>query len=574
MSSAPSASTSSSTPARRSSAARRSRRPRPMADPRRFIDPPGVSRYDPRPVKTCSQCQIKYPDALLICPRDGAALPGHTEAMYDSYLGSTIDGRYLIEAKLGEGGMGVVYAGRHVIIDKRVAIKVLKKEAQEEPTAGQRFVQEAKSASKIGHANIVDITDFGVLPDESAYFVMEFLEGQTLGKAIARGPLPGRRVIAIAAQMARGLNAAHAKGIVHRDLKPENIFLLERDGESDVVKVVDFGIAKVNQPGGPGGEAGQRLTQVGMVLGTPEYMSPEQATGKETDHRVDEYALGCIMYEMLTGDVPFRGDSSAGTLTKHVFEAVVPPSRKRPDVQISPTLEAVTLKAMAKRPEDRYPGMRELLDALDAAGAEIDSGREAVRASEAIADRGRPRMMAQDISAVTDGNSLLGRRSRASILAAVAVVGGVAGWLLLGGAGENSAPQPSTPPVPAVAKKQDPPLPGVPSDVKLVLRSNPPGAEIFLGPEDLGSAPVTYTHAPDATPLHFTFRLAGRKDVTREVVPDENRDVEVSLLEIKREARTKHVSRGDIKPGGAVPPPDPEANSANPPPSHELRNPF
>src|SRR5206468_9474562 len=131
-----------------------------------------------------------------------------------------IDGRYKVEAKLGEGGMGVVYAARHVIIDKRVAIKVLKKEAQEEETAGQRFIQEAKAASKIGHANIVDINDFGVLSDGSAYFVMEFLEGETLGNRLVRGPIKAERVISIAAQTARGLQAAHRCGVIHRDLKP------------------------------------------------------------------------------------------------------------------------------------------------------------------------------------------------------------------------------------------------------------------------------------------------------------------------------------------------------------------
>jgi serine/threonine-protein kinase len=312
-------------------------------------------------VKVCAQCRIQYPDALEYCPQDGTLLPettAQTQAMYDPLIGETVDGRYKIEAQLGEGGMGVVYAARHVIIDKRVAIKVLKREAQQEETASQRFIQEARSASKIGHANIVDINDFGVLPDGSAYFVMEFLEGQTLGQAIREGPLAASRVVAIAAQMARGLNAAHAKGIIHRDLKPENVFLLERDGHGDVVKIVDFGIAKVQSGLG---QPNSRLTQVGMVLGTPEYMSPEQATGKESDHRVDEYALGCMIYEMLTGDVPFKGESAAGTLTKHVFEAVVPPRERRPDLTIPPGIEAVCLRAMAKQADQRYPSISRML---------------------------------------------------------------------------------------------------------------------------------------------------------------------------------------------------------------------
>ena len=320
-------------------------------------------------MKTCPQCQIKYPDVLEFCPRDGTALPGTPgkDPTYDPILDTTIDGRYAIESRLGEGGMGVVYKARHVLIDKPVAIKILRKEAAQDTASVQRFIQEAKSASKINHSNIVDITDFGVLADGHAYFVMEFLQGPTLAQAIQEGPLDAARVCSIGAQMARGLYAAHTKGIVHRDLKPENIFLLEREGQKDFVKIVDFGIAKVG--------GGQKLTQVGMVLGTPEYMSPEQATGQETDHRVDQYAVGCIMYEMLTGVVPFLGDRPAQTLTKHVFEPVIPPRKRKPELDTPATLEAVVLRTMAKKPEQRFPSMRDLELALGQVDSELKSGR-------------------------------------------------------------------------------------------------------------------------------------------------------------------------------------------------------
>jgi eukaryotic-like serine/threonine-protein kinase len=536
-------------------------------------------------VKICPQCQAQWPDALLVCQKDGAALPGRTAEMYDSYLGSTIDGRYLIEAKLGEGGMGVVYAGRHVIIDKRVAIKVLKKEAQEEETAGQRFIQEAKSASKIGHANIVDITDFGVLPDGSAYFVMEFIEGQTLGRVLTRGPLPSRRVISVAAQIARGLNAAHQKGIVHRDLKPENVFLLERDGQSDVVKIVDFGIAKV-QSGFGGGPAGQRLTQVGMVLGTPEYMSPEQATGKETDHRVDEYALGCIMYEMVTGEVPFKGDNSAGTLTKHVFDPVIWPSKRRPDLQIARGLEDAILRAMQKKPEDRFPGMRELLDALDAAGAEIDSGREARRA----AVRAAPTAAATQLDTEELGAISGGRRRRTAMLvgvAALVLVGaGVASWLAFGDRSEPGDPVPSSAAaqhaLPRPAKPEAPPP--TQEDVKLRLSSNPEGAEVFLDGEDLGQAPVTYTHAVATKKLPFLFRLPGYKDATRDIEPSANREMEIALERIKppkHEGQAKHASSTAAHKGPrstaatpTAPPTEAPSTTKTVKTAGELRDPF
>jgi tRNA A-37 threonylcarbamoyl transferase component Bud32 len=308
---------------------------------------------------------------LEFCPRDGTALPASAnakDAAVDPILDTTIDGRYAIESRLGEGGMGVVYKARHVLIDKPVAIKILRKEAAQDTAAVQRFIQEAKSASKINHSNIVDITDFGVLADGHAYFVMEFLQGLTLAQAIQDGgPLEPARVCIIAAQVARGLHAAHQKGIVHRDLKPENIFLLEREGQKDYVKIVDFGIAKVG--------GGQKLTQVGMVLGTPEYMSPEQATGQETDHRVDQYALGCIMYEMLTGVVPFLGERPAQTLTKHVFEPVISPKKRKPDLKIPASVDAVVMRTLAKKPEQRFPSMRELEQALTKIDSDSKGGR-------------------------------------------------------------------------------------------------------------------------------------------------------------------------------------------------------
>jgi serine/threonine protein kinase len=527
-------------------------------------------------LKTCAQCQIKYPDALEFCPQDGAPLPavvGQVQPSYDDYIGKTVDGRYQIEAKLGEGGMGVVYAARHVIIDKRVAMKVLKREAQEEETAAQRFIQEAKSASKIGHANIVDITDFGQLPDGSAYFVMEFLEGQTLGQVIHAGPLPSRRVISVAAQIARGLNAAHSKGIIHRDLKPENIFLLERDGHVDVVKIVDFGIAKV-QSGGLTGKPGARLTQVGMVLGTPEYMSPEQATGKETDHRVDEYALGCIMYEMLTGDVPFKGETSAGTLTKHVFDAVVPPSRFRTDLTISPAIEAVTLKAMAKKPDERYPSMKELLEALDAAGAEIDSGRDAGRAAYFAAERSRPTAAGPGI------DDEIPRRSNTPLIAGAAglvvVLAVVGGWLAFGRPGD-AAVKGTEVAAPKRVKEEAPPPPEATKEaeeVKITLRSNPPNADVFLGPELLGTAPVTYKHAADQAPLMFTFKLKGYKDTMRELVPNESRDVETLLLKASRHGSSSSSSSKATASSGSSSAKTPEPAPSKPKTNGELRDPF
>ncbi len=285
---------------------------------------------------------------------------------YDRLVGETLDGRYFVEKKIGEGGMGVVFAARHSVIERPLAIKVLKREVMRDTATIKRFIQEAKAASRIGHPNIVDVTDFGTTPDGMTYSVMEYITGQTLGHALRHGSFPASRAIKIAVQIARALGAAHDKGIVHRDLKPENIFLVERDNRTDFVKIVDFGIAKVVPSQGANPNE-PRLTRAGSVFGTPEYMAPEQAAGKsDTDGRVDIYALGVLLYEMLTGRVPHRGDSTVRTLAMVMLDPVEPPSRIRSDGEITPELEAVILHALTKKRDARYQTMGELVTDLEA----------------------------------------------------------------------------------------------------------------------------------------------------------------------------------------------------------------
>jgi len=288
------------------------------------------------------------------------------DSEYDRLVGQTLDGRYHVIKKIGEGGMGVVFSARHAVIERPLAIKVLKREVMRDTATIQRFIQEAKAASRIGHPNIVDVTDFGTTPDGMTYSVMEFVVGETLGATIrASAPFPIQRAIRVAAQIARALGAAHDKGIVHRDLKPENVFLVDRDQRPDFVKIVDFGIAKIVPIDGKAQE-GPRLTRAGSVFGTPEYMAPEQAAGRsDTDGRVDIYALGVILYEMLCGRVPHKGDTMVRTLAMQMLDAVEPPSKVAPQAGIPPELEAVVLKALAKKREQRYQKMSELLAALE-----------------------------------------------------------------------------------------------------------------------------------------------------------------------------------------------------------------
>ncbi len=319
--------------------------------------------------RTCAQCRQAYPYKEVHICASGAAPP---PVAVDDLLGTVLGDRYRIESFVQRGGMGSVYLARHTVLDKPIAIKILNQAKDE--VAQKRFLLEAKSACHINHEHIVDITDFGVLADGRPYLVMEFLQGQPLDAVIARGPLSPRRVCRIAEQIALGLQAVHDKGILHRDLKPGNVFLLERY-RKDYVKILDFGIAKVvsDSPGLPassgGGLAGAasapyRPTQEGMVLGTPEYLAPEQALGEDLDHRVDQYALGCILYEMLTGDVPFKGNSAMGTVVKRLSDKVVPPRQRRPDLNIPVSLEAVTLRALSREREQRFANMNELALAL------------------------------------------------------------------------------------------------------------------------------------------------------------------------------------------------------------------
>jgi serine/threonine protein kinase len=288
-----------------------------------------------------------------------AALAAEVEIHDDAepdLIGTVINGRYRVMELIGEGGMGKVYLAEHVEIGKRVALKVLHPSYSRMPDLVERFRREARAASKIGHPNIVDVTDSGSTADGSVYFVMEYLEGIELGSVIEReGALDVARSLRITGQICRALAAAHREGIIHRDLKPENIFLITRDGAADVVKVLDFGIAKTTEA-----EAARerRLTSPGMAMGTPEYMSPEQAAGRPADARCDVYAVGAIMYEMVTGIPPYTGDNFMEILTKKATIDPPPPILVRGELPAQ--VSDLVMSAMARSPSDRPQTMETL----------------------------------------------------------------------------------------------------------------------------------------------------------------------------------------------------------------------
>jgi tRNA A-37 threonylcarbamoyl transferase component Bud32 len=287
----------------------------------------------------------------------------------DPLLGTTVAGRYKIIRLLGEGGMGQVYLAEHSAIEKRIALKVLRAEYAHKGEIVTRFQQEAISASRIKHPNVLDVFDFGQIENGCFYLAMEFLEGNDLADELQRSrQLTAPRALPIAMQICRALSAAHAKGVVHRDMKPENVFLQRTGDGEEIIKIVDFGIAQLKPSNEEAAAAAthRRLTRTGMIFGTPEYMAPEQASGKHADLRCDVYAVGIILYELFTGTVPFTGETFLGVLTKHLND--VPPSMRAvyPDLAISQELENVVLHALAKDPTHRYQNMNELATALAA----------------------------------------------------------------------------------------------------------------------------------------------------------------------------------------------------------------
>ncbi len=275
-------------------------------------------------------------------------------------VGQQIFGQYSIIKKLGEGGMGAVYLARQSDIEQDIAIKVLLREAAQNPEIVQRFYREAKVISMLTHPNIIRVFIFG-RREGLLYLAMEFVKGRELRDDLRTGqPMDELRVIRIMKQACSALAEAHDLGIVHRDLKPDNLLLTSFRGDNDFVKILDFGIAKITENNDANAA---KLTQAGIVYGTPEYLSPEQAQALDLDHRTDIYSLGVMLYEMMTGQVPFMADSPVKILTKHVFEEPTKPSVVAPH-RVTPTMEGIIMRAMAKNPENRFDNALDMFKAL------------------------------------------------------------------------------------------------------------------------------------------------------------------------------------------------------------------
>jgi serine/threonine protein kinase len=348
----------------------------------------------------CPHCATPLSADARFCPACGkATAPTESGTSWPNaageapdLVGKTIAGRYRIVSKLGEGGMGAVYRGEQVSLKRACAVKLLRPELSTNQMILQRFNAEAQAVAKLSHPNTVNIYDFGQDADGSLFIAMEFIEGRSLRAAIQReGPFPPARALQIATQVAASLSDAHAHNIVHRDLKPDNVMLQDRGKQKDVVRVLDFGIAKLRDDSRA---TQQAMTQAGDMLGTPQYMAPEQIKGEPIDGRTDVYALGCMIYEMVTGRLPFEAPTVMAMLSKHLMEMPPSPSQRRPDLHLPPQIDQLVMSALAKDARQRPPTM----DAY----AEMIGGVHAMMPGAADPNRSAPMSIQQPIvSAVT-----------------------------------------------------------------------------------------------------------------------------------------------------------------------------
>jgi len=451
--------------------------------------------------------------------------------------------------------MGVVYLAEHPVIGKRVALKVIHPELARNPEVVSRFIMEAKSVNQIGHEHIVDIGDFGTTANEEFYFIMEYLQGESLADRLKREVrLSQARALHVAAQIADALGASHEHGIIHRDLKPENIFLITRRGDPDFVKVLDFGLAKLTQVE----ERVTHKTRAGSVMGTPYYMSPEQGEGKiEIDSRADIYSLGILLFEMLTGKVPFGGEGYGEIIVKHITHQ--PPSARRINPAISAAVEMILFRALAKERETRFQTMQEFRKALLAPEAYVAGApevampadvtgvtrmaapmaRQEMQSSVAQAARTTPPPPAAPVSdaGVVDRitppgpastfrhavgqveKSLKPDSQRKMVLG---ILGGVAAALITLSVVGRTLKEPDRTAKLEAASHTQREIEKTPATVRLSIASDPDGATVRRDSDgaELGLTPLSIEVPYSNSPEKFVFRKAGFVEKALVVVPN------------------------------------------------------
>ena len=518
----------------------------------------------PEDVATAGQAQTTHrrpktpaPSAGIDIPMDDFMEPPPTsqplgsQPASDPYLGRIIADRYLVERLLGVGSMGLVYRCRHTVLDKTVALKIIRQDlAQDEETVG-RFVTEARAASSIGSKHIVEVLDFGNLPDGASYIVMEYLEGLTLGEALdAPGGLSVGDGLDIGIQITQALAAAHAIGVIHRDLKPDNVFLLQSEN-GWFAKILDFGIAKVMH-------GGQKLTVAGSVIGTPHYMSPEQATGGRTDERTDIYALGVILYEMCCGKVPFDAENPLAVISMQVTDEPAP-LRKRmpPGRQLPQGLDLVVHKCLAKDPEERFSKMDDVRAALE----RIAGGGVPLVAPPSSTETNTD-SYADELHHDTDFRELHagGRRrrwiGRGALMILVAGIGGGAFFFLRPHIAEHVpkaipasvaqvlAPEPAASAAVLTAPAASAAAPAA-ELIHVALILFPLNSHAFDGTKDLGMMPITIDLKPGETKL---INVVRKGYVTRPLKLDGSKTrVVVGLVSETQAAKHKGLNQAEAE---------------------------
>ncbi len=516
----------------------------------------------------CPTCRNTFPDGVTVCPEHGEALlPPEAFSSADADLAKGyVVGEYVVENKLGEGGFGAVYRAVHPLIAKTVAVKVLSRQFSSNPQMVSRFISEARAVNQIRHRNIIDIFAFGALPDGRQYYVMELLEGVTLDKLIKdRGRIEPELAITLLRGIARALDAAHAQGIAHRDLKPENIFLVTDEDGGFFPKLLDFGIAKLLSDNAAGVK-----TRTGAPIGTPYYMSPEQCRGKDVDHRTDIYSFGIMVHEMLTGQLPFVGESVVDLLVKHTSAEPPTVSSVRPEVPAA--LDAPVLHMLQKDPAARPISLTAAVDGL--AQAALSAGysvkvpsRSSGQGFGVVSVRGPESALNSDpafVDARTMATDTLGTKTLLGAETPVPeaprkmwLAGAVVAALALGavifaftrGPGAESpvpaataqpaesasgvasaAPEPEV--VPAPSASAAPAVEPAAPNVEVTIEATPPQAEVFEGDKKLGVAPGPFSLPRGTDKIELTVKAAGYVTAKVGVTPSANAVVSVNLQKI------------------------------------------
>jgi serine/threonine-protein kinase len=501
-------------------------------------------------MRFCPKCKKKFPETIGFCPLDGTTLVSEDLAPEElrpkhERLENKVVGSYQMEEVLAEGGMGIIFVAKHIKLGRRVALKMLRPQFSDNRKAVTRFFREARAVNEIQHDNIIEITDFIEDYRGDNYYIMELLEGQDLRKLIMReGPLSVPRSLGIAIQIANALSAVHKAGIVHRDLKSENVFLVKRGENPDFVKLLDFGVAKMIRDVE---EDDMHKTIAGTILGTAEYMSPEQASGKPVDFRTDVYSLGVILYEMLSGRRPISGKSFSEIIYNQITATPVRLSQlKDMSINMPLHLEDLIMQCLEKDPESRPQSMEEMEARLRNIGRE-----ESVQCETA----------SREFPTVQKSNRLAFWAVTVVLLLGLGI--GLFYMFPPDTAGSEVKPKNDPPPVNDVKpdpKPDPPPVETKAETIKVLFESTPAGAKIFTAEGDgpLGTTPTKLTFSRTNEVKIFELRLKGHKPARRRIAMTQDGTLDVKLLKgipgKKKKKKKKKKGTTDIDIGGTVDP--------------------